>query len=267
MVCHLLIYICGPAVETVTVMSHWSPGKVRFSLRQDTSCLGPVDNFTQMNGKPWYGQKDCHGVTLCPARGEILYNGVILCLIHCLPLCPVSPHPILSCWLWHWCGSAMSHFSQLTTERRRRNHSSCSCGSTKGEAQGWDALDCQALCSSPPKKTALTLGFVWKVVFRKKGNTILRLFAISCYWGFTIFVVQVIEKQLNLIQKAADLALSCNNKIWVRKDWNKKNTVEFAVLNLQCRIAILPILLFSLLFPFQITVYERPGNLLLICLF
>lgn len=81
------------------------------------------------------------------------------------------------------------------------------------------------------------------------------------------FVVQVIEKQLNLIQKAADLALSCNNKIWVRKDWNKKNTVEFAVLNLQCRIAILPILLFSLLFPFQITVYERPGNLLLICLF
>lgn len=49
--------------------------------------------------------------------------------------------------------------------------------------------------------------------------------AISSYWGFTIFVVQLIEKQLNLIQKAADLALPYNKKIWVRKDWNKNNAL------------------------------------------
>lgn len=43
--------------------------------------------------------------------------------------------------------------------------------------------------------------------------------------AFMIFVVQLTEKQLNLIQKAADLALPCNNKIWIRKDWNKKNAL------------------------------------------
>lgn len=164
MLCHLLIYICGPAVETVTVMSHWSPGKVPFSLRQDPSSLDPVYNLTQINGKPWYGQKDCHGVMLCLAQGEIMYNSVILCLIPFLPSCPLSPRPTLSHWLWHWCDAWMSHFSQLTTERRR-NHSSCSCDSTKGETQRWDALDCQALCSSPPKKNCFDIRICMKSDF------------------------------------------------------------------------------------------------------
>lgn len=113
--------------------------------------VDPVDNLTQMNGKPWYGQKECHGVMLCTAQDEILYSSIIFCLILFLPLCLVSPHPALLCWLWHWCVAVMSHPRQLTTEGRRRNLSSCSCGSARGEARGWDALDCQALCRSPPK--------------------------------------------------------------------------------------------------------------------
>lgn len=161
-------------------MSHWSPGRVPFSLRQDTSCLVLVDNLTQMNGEPWYGQEDCHGAMLCAAQDRILCNSLIFCLIHCLPLCLVSPHPTLLHWLWHWCGAMMSHLSQLTTEGRRRNHSSCSCGSARGEAQGWDTLDCQALCSSPPEN-CFDIRIHMKSGFQEKRK--------YCFEGFLPFLL------------------------------------------------------------------------------